>query len=101
MKVKRKKEIVKNEFRKNKDTGHPTFIYARVGNDYKYIGLTHSPITDNVRNIELERNPNPVDTRTSYIRPKSEQAKTNRFKSKEKGWSFSQKDKEKINLLKK
>lgn len=101
MKVKRQKQIAKNEFRKNKDTRHPAYIYAKVGNDYKFIGLTHSPITDNVKNIKLEKNPNPADKRIAYFRPKSERAKVNKFKKKENGWSFSKKDKEKINYFKK
>ncbi len=101
MKVKRQKEISKNEFRKNKDTRHPAYIYARIGNEYKFIGLTHSPITDNVKNIKLERNPNPNDDREAFIKPKSEKAKVNRFKKKENGWKFSKKDKEKVNRFKK
>lgn len=101
MKIKRQKEIAKNEFRKNKDTRHPAYIYAKVGNEYKFIGLTHSPITNNVKNIKLEKNPNPVDKSTAYFRPKSERAKVNKFKNKEKGWSFSNTDKEKIKRYKK
>lgn len=101
MKIKNKKEIVKDEFRKNKDNRHPAYIYAKIGNEYKYIGLTHSPITDNVKNIKLDKNPNPKDDRTAYIRPKSEQAKTNKFKKKEQGWKLINSDKEKINRFKK
>lgn len=101
LKISKRKEIKKDEFRKNKDTRHPAYIYARVGNDYKFIGLTHSPITDNVKNIKLEKNPNPADKKDAYFRPKSEIAKTNKFKKKENGWFFSKIDKEKINRYKK
>lgn len=101
MKIKRQKELTKNAFRKNKDTRHPAYIYAKIGNDYKFIGLTHSPITDNVKNIKLEKNPSPSDKRTAYFRTKSEHAKANRFKKKENGWFFSKNDKEKINHYKK
>ena len=101
MKVKKQKEIKKNEFRKNKDTSHPAYIYAKVGNSYKYIGLTHSPMTDNVKNIELEKNPNPNDSRKAYFRPNAKKANTNRFKKKEQGWFFSKTDKQKINRYKK
>ena len=41
--------------------GHPTYVYAKIGDDYKYIGITHSPITKGVRNIKLEVNPDPKD----------------------------------------
>ena len=101
MKVKRQKEIKKNEFRKNKVTRHPAYIYARIGNEYKFIGLTHSPITDNVKNIKLEKNPNPHDNKSSYFRPKAEKDKVNKFKKKEIGWFFSKKDKENIDKYKK
>lgn len=96
MKIAHQKEVLKNEFRKNKITGHPSYIYARVGNKYKYIGLTHSPITDRIKNIKLDKNPNPRDSRVAYFRPKSESAKTNNFKKKEEGWFFSREDKRKI-----
>ena len=99
--MKQKEQSKLNEFRKNKDTRHPAYIYARVGNEYKYIGLTHSPITNNVKNIKLEKNPNPLDTKTAYFRPKSELGRVNRFKKKETGWFFTKKDKEKINKYKK
>lgn len=101
MKVKNQKKILKNEFRKNKVTRHPAYIYAKTGNIYEYIGLTHSPITDNVKNIRLEKNPNPKDKRVAYFRPKAESAKTNKFKKKEIGWSFSKKDKNKIDRYRK
>ena len=101
MKVKNKKEISKNEFRKNKKTSHPVYIYAKVGNDYKFIGLTHSEITDGVKNIKLDKNPNPKDNKDSYFRPKAEKDKTNKFKKKEQGWAFSKNDKEKIKPYKK
>ena len=101
MKIKNQKEIKKNEFRKNKDTRHPAYIYARIGNEYKFIGLTHSPITDNVKNIRLEKNPNPKDKKTAFFRPKAEKDKINKFKKKEVGWSFSKNDKKKIDKYKK
>lgn len=101
VKINRKKEISKSEFRKNKDTRHPAYIYARIGNEFKFIGLTHSPITDNVKNIKLEKNPNPNDSSVAYFRPKSEIAHVNRFKKKESNWSFSKNDKFKINKFKK
>ena len=44
MKKNNKKEK-RDEFRKNKDTGHPSYIYEKVGSKYVFIGLTHSPIT--------------------------------------------------------
>lgn len=98
---KQKKEIKKDEIRKNKDTRHPAYIYAKVGNEFKYLGITHAKITDGVKNIPLDKNPNPKDKKKSYVRPKAEKSKTSRFKAKEKGWSLSKKDKEKLKPYKK
>ena len=96
MKIRNKKEIKKNEIRKNKKTEHPAYIYARVGNSYKFIGITHSPITQGVKNIKLDKNPNPKDTSTAYIRPKGQIDKSSNFKSKEKDWKLSKQDKRKV-----
>lgn len=64
---KKQKEIKKNEFRKNKSNGHPAHIYARIGNSYKFIGITHSKITSGVENIELDKNPNPKDKKQHLL----------------------------------
>ncbi len=101
MKVKRQKPIKKDEFRRNKASGHPSYIYEKVGNDYKFIGITHAEITQGTKNIKLDRNPNPKDKRPAYFRPRAEKEKVNKFKKKEKGWAFSKKDKEKISKYKK
>lgn len=101
MKVKKQKEVKKDEFRRNKKTQHPAYIYAKVGNEYKYVGITHSQITEGMINIKLDKNPNPKDKKIAFARPKAEKAKTNNFKSAEKGWKLSKKDKDKINKIKK
>ena len=101
MKVQNKKAVKKDEFRKNKTNQHPAYIYERVGNDYKFIGITHSKITDRMINIKLDKNPNPKDKKTAYARPKAEVAKVNNFKRKEKDWKLSKSDKKKIEKIKK
>ena len=56
------KEIKKNEFRKANDKKHgehPTYIYAQEGKKLKFIGITHSHITDGMENIPLEKIQNP------------------------------------------
>lgn len=96
---KRRKEN-RDEFRtcfSRKAKGHPTYIYAKVGDRYKYIGLTHAEITKGMRNIPLEQNPNPNDSRQSFIRPKVDSDKESLFEKKAKdGWSLSKKDKRKV-----
>lgn len=100
-KVKNKKLIKKNEFRKNKGAGnHPAYIYAQVGHDFRFIGVTHSDTTGGVKNIKLEKNPNPQDKRSAFIRPRPEQAKVHKFKTKEQGWAFSKNDIAKVDAVK-
>lgn len=99
-----KKGLKKDEFRKNnskKGMGHPAYIFEKVGKEYKYLGLTHSKITKNTRNIKLEQNPNPKDSRQSYVRPIAEKERTSKFGKILKDWRFSKKDKRKIQKHKK
>ena len=95
----KKKTVKKDEFRKNKDTGHPSYIYQKVGKKYVFIGITHSPITKSAQNIKLDKNPNPNDKKDAYFRPKAKEAPINRFKKKEKGWKLSKSDKQKADKI--
>lgn len=96
-----KKKQPRNEFREHKKSGHPTYIYEKVGDEYKFLGITHAPITRGMKNIPLEQNPDPTDKEKAYIKQKSEKDKTSQFKERKKGWKFSKSDREKINKLKK
>lgn len=71
------------------------YVYDKKEGKYLYIGLTHSAITQGVRNIELERNPNPNDGRTSYSRPKTETT-SEKLQTRYTNWNFTEKDKKKI-----
>lgn len=98
------KEIKKNEFRKNNSKegqGHPTHIYAQKGDKYVFIGITHAEITEGVKNIPLEKNPEPGKTEQSYIRPNPAEAHKSSFGAKLKGWFFSNNDKKKVEEIKK
>ena len=55
------KKLERNEFRKNKVSGHPAYIYAKVGNKFIFLGITHSAIDSKTGelNIKLDKNPNP------------------------------------------
>ena len=85
---------------KTKKNGHPAYIYAKIGNDYKFIGITHSEITDGIRNVKLDKNPNPKDKKTAFARPKSEKGRTNEFKAKERDWKLTKSDKKKLDKIK-
>ncbi|MCM1306483.1 MAG: hypothetical protein NC037_01030 [Bacteroides sp.] len=87
-----RKNEPRNEIRDHKRSGHPAYIYEKVGDEYKFLGITHAPITRNMKNIPLEQNPNPQDKRPAYIKPKSEQDKKSQFGSRKKGWRLSKND---------
>ena len=102
--MKKKKSGFRKGFRKmnNKKVdryGHPTYVYAKVGDEYRYIGITHSPITKGVKNIRLEVNPNPNDKADAYVRPRAEKADRSKFGKRLDKWKFSDKDKVKIKTL--
>lgn len=87
----------RDEFRTHKKNGHPSYIYAKVNGKYKYIGITHSKITNGVKNIELEQNPNPNDKEKAYARTMAKKDKVKKFKAKPlAGWKMSERDKKKI-----
>lgn len=94
------KEIkMKNEFRKNNSKegkSHPTYIYAQVGKKYKFIGITHAEITDGIKNIPLEKNPEPGNKTKAHIRPISQETHKSNFGIKLKRWSFADNDKKKV-----
>ena len=97
------KRPFKKHFRVNRSkeaSVHPTYVIRKKGENYDYIGLTHSPVTDNKRNIKLSRNPNPKDNRTSYVRPFFRSDPIKKFSGKRiRGWKFAKKDKNKIRRI--
>lgn len=89
----------RDEFRKNNSKqgkGHPAYIYVQKGKEFIYVGITHAEITDGMKNIPLDHNPDPKDKRESYMRPKSEKGNRSIFGKKLKGWKMSESDKKKI-----
>ena len=91
--------IKRNEFRKNntkKYKGHPTYIYAQIGDEFLFVGITHSEITNGVKNIKLDKNPNPKDKKNAYFRPFTDKMGKSSFGKKLKGWTISENDKNKI-----
>ena len=95
----KKKAKYASEFRKiyNKEMkGHPTYIYAKVGEKFHFIGITHAEITRSVKNIKLDKNPNPKDISSSYIRPMTNAAKSKFFGRILKFWKFSNNDISKV-----
>lgn len=99
--ARKKKQNFKPQFRSGKtaNNGHPTYIYARDGDDFYFIGLTHSEITEGMKNILLDANPNPDDSAPSYIRPYSGSSYYKNFGARKKSWSFAHSDKDKVNSV--
>ena len=102
---KRKLEVFKKRTQ-GEGKGHPAFIYEKVGDEYKYIGLTTSEKIKfkngvEIITIKLINNLDPNSNDTSYIMPYSEQRPTTHFGRKLANWKFSSKDNETIENIKK
>lgn len=98
-----KKGSPRNEFRRKDKSGkgHPTHIYRKVGNTFEFIGITHSGVTRGVKNIKLDKNPNPNDKQPAYIKPAPERASTKEFRNNtESGWEFAKSDLPKVEAVK-
>ena len=92
----------KQHFRIHKKNGHPSLIYDEYGNEYKYIGITHAPITHGLNNELLKVNPNRKDKRKSYARPFSTHDIKNNFKKIPlKGYKVRYRNKKIFNRIKK
>lgn len=101
-----KKKSTRDEFRRERSKegrGHPRYIYEKIGNDYKFIGITHEEKTKGnggELNIKLDQNPNPNDKRIAYIQPYSEKANRKKFSEKTETWKFAESDKPKVEKVK-
>lgn len=58
-------------------------------------------MSQGVKNIKLNVNPNPDDLKDSYVKPKPDKDKKSTFGRREKGWKFDSTDKEIIEKIKK
>lgn len=91
--------------RNNARTGHPAYIvkiYERKGiHKAEFIGITGAKETHGVKNIKLDKNPNPKNINDSYIRPNVDEVNLtpNTFGKKLKDWEFSITDKKKVNKV--
>ena len=94
-----KKKKFRYNFRKNKRVNHPAYLIDQDGNMYKYIGLTHSKVTDNVQNVKLSKNPDPKDKRPSYARPFVERDEKKNFGKGLNDWKLAPEDKKKIKKI--
>ena len=87
------------KFKNSKLTGHPQYVYDEDGRQYKILGITSSPKTNGVINVQLERNPEPNNPKTAYVRPVPDKVNKGVRNDKLKGWSFSENDKKKVRSI--
>lgn len=78
------------------NSGHPTYVFAKQGDEFWFVGITHSNITDNMSNIPLDVNPNPSDKRPAFIRPRVGRDHYKSFGRNQKTWKFADSDKGKV-----
>lgn len=87
------------KFHSKETTGHPSYVYDEKGNVYKVLGITSASKTNEVLNIKLEKNPEPNNTDSAYIQPKSKDIPKGTKNKKLKGWKFSDKDKQTVQKI--
>ena len=71
------------------------YVFEKKDDKFHYIGITHSPVTQGVRNVKLERNPNPNDHRTAYVRPKTDST-NEKLQTRFTDWKFSENDRKTV-----
>lgn len=87
------------KFHGKETTGHPTYVYDNDGKVYKVIGITKSSKTNDILNIQLDKNPEPNNNAPAYIRPKTIVVPNGTKSIKLKGWKFADSDKPKVQAV--
>lgn len=87
------------KFHGRQTTGHPSYVYDENGKVYKVIGITESPSTNGVLNIQLVKNPEPNSTKPAYIRPKPIEIPNGTKSTKLKGWKLAEADKKTVQAV--
>jgi hypothetical protein len=84
--------------------GHPAYIYAQSGQNYKYLAFTHRDKTDDIDNIPLKFNidpDEPDENVKSYMVPKSKIDKQSNFQDSDKRYRIHKDDMETVRRHKK
>ena len=72
----------------------------KINDDYIFVGITHSDVTNNTKNIQLSKNPDPTDNKPAYYIPEASSDKVSSFGKKYSNWKMPEKDKKEIRKLK-
>ena len=112
MKKKSKKARLKrkNEFRFHKvevttkkgrirKISHPAYVFLEKGNIYIYVSTTHSKGVEGYMLIKMKKNPNPHDTRDTYIVLDVREDIKSAFGSKEEDWEIDKDDESVVRSL--
>lgn len=87
------------KFHDKKTTSHPQYVYDDIGREYKVLGITSSPKTNGIINVKLERNPEPSNAKSAYIRTKPDKVNKGTQNERLKGWKFTENDKKKVRSI--
>ena len=72
----------------------------KINDDYIFVGVTHSDVTNNTKNIQLSKNPDSTDNKPAYYIPEASSDKVSSFGKKYSNWKMPEKDKKEIRKLK-
>ena len=89
-----RKYTPRNEFRRNisrSGVGHFDFVFGETKSQYKSIGLTHTP-DDKYKTYPLKQNPNPSDSKQSYLRLSARSTNKKFFEEPKEDWKFAKED---------
>ena len=89
-----RKYTPKNEFRRNTSksaVGHFDYVFGETQTHYKSLGLTHTP-DNKYPYYPLKENPNPTDSKQSFLRLNVRSTNKKYLPKKEEDWKFSKED---------
>lgn len=89
-----RKYTPKNEFRRNTSksaVGHFDYVFGETPTHYKSLGLTHTP-DNKYPYYPLKENPNPTDSKQSFLRLNVRSTNKKYLSKKEENWKFSKED---------
>ena len=87
-----------NMFARNSKSGHPAYVYHKLGHNYFNIGITHDSADG--QNILLNVNPEPGNTSEAYIKSNPEIGRDKNFNEKLPDWKFDATDLPKVEAVK-
>lgn len=99
----KKVEIKKEEFKRNKKTGHPSLPIAKTRRMTDAIGFTHDDDETHTKKYKMKKNINPKENRQMFVKVSLERQKNSSYKDepKYKDFRIAKEDREVIDKIKK